>query len=534
MIFLHKILGVAAMMSAIATNGAQAGASALQPELRIDAGMVRGAPRDANGVLAFKGIPYAAPPVGELRWKSPQPVRPWDGVRDHTQFGPRCLSALEHDPEPGPPRSEDCLGLTVWTAAHQADEKRPVMVWIHGGGFQFGSSSSRVSDGAQLAGKGAVVVSLNYRVGVLGFLAYAPLDSEGPSGDYGLQDQIAALRWVHKNIARFGGDPGNVTVFGESAGAHAIGILMASPLAKGLFHKAIGESGAFWDGRNGALDSFDEARRRGAAFAKRVGASSVAALRAMPAETLNGAAMWNFSTNPMVTAFSPSIDRYVVPEAPAARFERGEQMHIPLLAGWNGTEDFPFRAFDLPHATAEQFRAAAERMFGSQRMAEFLKLYPAETDAEAKSSADALTAGIVISEQVWTWLGLQQRLGSVPVYGYNFTYTSPYVPIASHLVEVPFVFGTLTPQFVVGGKSPPSDADRQLSTTIMDYWLNFATKGDPNGPGLPRWPAYGKGEMLELGTAIHAIGVPHLDRLKFIASFRESGVFPSAWRHLGD
>jgi len=536
MVTLRKTLGAAVMvLSGIAAHGAQPQPSALGPEVRIDPGVVRGAARDAGGVLAYKGVPYAAPPVGNLRWRAPQPVRAWDGVQDHTQFSNRCLSALENDPEPGPPRSEGCLSLSVWTAAQQADEKRPVMVWIHGGGFQFGSSSSRVSDGTMLARKGAVVVSLNYRVGVLGFLAHPELDAEGPSGDYGLQDQIAALRWVQANIARFGGDPGNVTIFGESAGAHAIGILMASPPAKSLFHKAIGESGAFWDGRNGALESYDEAHQRGVAFARRVGAASIGALRAMPAETLNAAAMWKFTMNPMVTAFSPNVDRYVVPEVPATRFERGEQMHIPLLAGWNAAEDFPFRAFDLPHANAQQFRAAAEKMFGKERIGEFLKLYPAGTDAEAKASADDLTADVVIGEQVWTWLELQQRPGGVPVYGYKFTYTSPYVPIASHLVEVPFVFGTLTPQFVVGGKAPPSDTDRQLSAAMMDYWVNFAAKGDPNGPGLPQWPAYGsKGEVLELGTAIRAISTPQRDRFKFIASFRAFGAFPSKWRNAID
>ena len=536
MVFSRKTWGAAAMvLTGIVAQGAQAQPPALGPEVRIDTGAVRGAPRDAGGVLAYKGIPYAAPPVGDLRWRAPQPVRAWDGVQDRTQFGNRCLSALENDPEPGPPRSEDCLSLSVWTAAQQAEEKRPVMVWIHGGGFQFGSSSSRVSDGTQLARKGVVVVSLNYRVGVLGFLAHPELDADGPSGNYGLQDQVAALRWVQANIARFGGDPGNVTIFGESAGAHAIGILMASPPAKGLFHKAIGESGAFWDGRNGALESYDEAHRRGMAFAQRMGAASIGALRAMPAETLNAGAMWNFTMNPMVTAFSPNVDRYVVPEVPATRFERGEQMRIPLLAGWNAAEDFPFRAFDLPHANAQQFRSAAEQMFGKGRMAEFLKLYPASTDVEAKIAADELTADIVISEQVWTWLRLQQRLGGVPVYGYNFTYTSPYVPIASHLVEVPFVFGTLTPQFVVGGKAPPSDTDRQLSAAMMDYWVNFAAKGDPNGPGLPQWPDYGsKGEVLELSTVVRAISTSQRARFKFIASFRNSGALPSVWRNAID
>jgi para-nitrobenzyl esterase len=317
-----------------------------------------------RGVLAFKGIPYAAAPAGDLRWRAPQPAAAWSGVRDATQFGARCWSTWDADMSPGPPRSEDCLSVNVWTAARSATEQRPVMVWIHGGGFQFGSSAERVADGSRLARRGVVVVSMNYRVGVLGFFAHPELDHEGPSGNYGLQDQFAALRWVQANVAYFGGDPSNVTVFGESAGAHALGILMASPLAAGLMHKAIGQSGAFWDSEFGALASFDEARARGAAFAERLGATSIAELRTLPPEALTAAAPWNFGTNPTVTAFSPNVDCYVVPEVPAARYVRGEQLHIPLLAGWNAAEFFPFRGFALPHTTAAEFRAAASLSAG--------------------------------------------------------------------------------------------------------------------------------------------------------------------------
>ncbi|WP_246649036.1 carboxylesterase/lipase family protein [Bradyrhizobium canariense] len=307
-------------------------AAGLQRVVRTQAGFVRGGPRDASGVIAFKGIPYAAPPVGPLRWCAPQPPAPWDGVRDARVFGAGCLSALENDQRPGP-RDEDCLYLNVWTAAKRADEKRPVMVWIHGGGFQFGSSANPATDGNALAVKGVVVVSFNYRLGIFGFLAHPDLDMEAPSGNYGLQDQLAALRWVKANIAGFGGDPDNVTLFGESAGAMAVGILMASPLAHGLFHKAIGQSGAFWDGKHGPLQGFEEARARGLAFARQRGNGSIAALRSMPADRLNAAAPWSFRTSPVVTAFSPSIDGHVVPDVPARRFLRGEQMHIPLLAG---------------------------------------------------------------------------------------------------------------------------------------------------------------------------------------------------------
>lgn len=494
-------------------------------------GIVHGLERDERGVLAFKGIPYAAAPVADLRWRAPQPAPAWDGVREATRYGNRSFSAWAGDQTPGPPRSEDCLNLNVWTAAQHADERRPVMVWIHGGGFQFGSSAMPVSDGTKLAALGAVVVSMNYRVGVLGFLAHPDLDGEGPSGNYGLQDQLAALRWVQANIASFGGDPGNVTVFGESAGAHAIGILLASPLSAGLIHKAIGQSGAFWDTIHGSLTTFDEARARGIRFAEQLHAPSIAALRALPAEDVNAAAPWDFSHDPGATAFSPSIDGSVVPEVPLARYLRGNQLRVPLLAGWNGAEHFPFHDMALPHASAEDFYRAAERMFGGERLTEFFEHYPAGSDAEAAKSAEELAGDLLISEQIWDWLEVQQQTG-VPVYGYTFTYTSPYVPIASHLVDIAFVFGTLTPQFIVGSTAPPDQADRALSDTIMAYWVNFATHGDPNGPHLPLWPAYGAdGMLMEFGQTVSAQSNALAARFRFLSSYRTDGVFPAAWRN---
>ncbi|TYL99423.1 carboxylesterase family protein [Bradyrhizobium rifense] len=509
--------------------------TAAQPgrTIRTQAGLVRGEPRDAGGVLAFKGIPYAAPPVGPLRWRAPQPPMPWIGERDALAFGPASLSSLENDPRPGP-RDEDCLTLNVLTAAREADEKRPVMVWIHGGGFQFGSSANPATDGSLLAAKGVVVVSFNYRLGVLGFLAHPDLDADAPSGNYGLQDQLAALRWVQSNIAAFGGDPDNITLFGESAGAMAVGILMASPLARGLFHKAIGESGAFWDGRHGPLQSFDEARARGLAFTRRQGEASIRALRAMPAEQLNAAALWNFERDHVTEAFSPSIDHHVVPDVPARRFSRGDQMHIPLLAGWNSAEGFPFMSQSLPAHSARAFRAAAENMFGKERLTDFLRLYTANTDARAKASAAALTGDMVVGEQCWQWLRLHQASDRAPVYGYHFNYTSPYTPIASHVTEIPFVFGTLTPQRVIGSTTPPAEADRALSATMMDYWVNFAMRGDPNGPGLPSWPAYDKSDVVQiLGNTIEARRNPDADRFGFLGSFREDGVLPIRWREAG-
>jgi para-nitrobenzyl esterase len=498
--------------------------------VRTQAGQVRGLQRDAGGVLAFKGIPYAAPPVGPLRWRPPQPPAPWTGVRDALTFGAGCLSSLANDHRPGP-RAEDCLTLNVWTAAREADEKRPVMVWLHGGGFQFGSSANPATDGRLLAAKGVVVVSFNYRLGIFGFLAHPDLDAEAPSGNCGLKDQLAALRWVQANIAAFGGDPGNVTLFGESAGAMAVGILMASPLAHGLFHKAIGESGAFWDGRHGPLQSFEEARARGRAFARRQGDASIAALRAVPAEQLNAAAPWSFSLDHVTAAFSPSIDHHVIPDAPARRFLRGEQMHIPLLAGWNSAEEFPFMSQSLPAQSAQAFRNSAAAMFGKQRLAEFLTLYPAGTDAQSKASAAALTGDMVIGEQCWQWLRLHRAGNRAPVYGYHFNHTSPYTPMASHVTEIPFVFGTLTPQGVIGSTTPPAQADRALAQAMMSYWVNFAMRGNPNGPGLPAWPAHDESDVVQiLGRTMEPRPNPQADRFGFLGSFRQDGVLPMRWR----
>lgn len=512
------------------TGGPPIADEVLREEVVTRGGTVRGVKRNEDGVLVFKGIPYAEPPVGDLRWRAPQPARPWSGVRDARNFGNRCLSALENDPVPGTPRSEDCLTLNVWTAAESVAEKLPVMVWLHGGGFQFGAGSDATTDGARLAQKGVVLVSVNYRLGVLGFLAHPELDGEGASGNYGLQDQLAALRWVRDNIAFFGGDAENVTLFGESAGAMAVGILMASPLAHGLFHKAIGQSGAFWDGKYGPLESFAESRARGIAFQHKMGAGSIADLRAMPAGTLNSAALWNFNRNPTVSAFSPNIDGYVVPDVPAARFARGEQMQIPLLAGWMAAEYYTFRAYSLPHASAEAFRAAAALMFGKERFSEFLALYPAATDGEASASAESLTSDFTISEQTWYWLEMQKRTGQ-PVYGYAFTYTSPYVPIASHITDVPFVFGTLTPQHIIGNNVPPAQADIKFADLIMTYWSNFSRSGNPNDAKLPTWPVYNQeGIIQELGNSVAAQKVAQRERFRFISSFREGGVLPWRWR----
>lgn len=493
-------------------------------------GTVHGVASD-GGVVAFKGIPYAAPPVGPLRWRPPQPAARWTSPRDATRFGTPCLASPLPLRIPAIPQGEDCLSLNVWTPATGAGAKRPVMVWIHGGGFEFGSSAQPGYDGTALARHDVVVVSFNYRLGVLGFLAHPALDREGPaSGDYGLQDQIAALRWVRANIAAFGGDPANVTIFGESAGAHAVGILMASPPAKGLFAKAIAESGAFWDSEHGSLPTHDEAIGRGIAFQRRMGAASLAALRAMPAEQLNTAARWDFRLDPGTTAFAPSVDGYVVRDVPAAVLARGKGADVPLLAGWNAREEAPlFLPRALPHDTPQAFKAAVARLFGADRMTAAETVY---SSTDPAGSSATLIGDLIISQQTWELLALQHRVRPAGVYAYQFSFTSPYSPVANHGAGVKYTFGNLPPP-LPGAGGAPSDRDRATADLMTAYWTNFAAKGDPNGPGLPNWPAYaGPGSQVLAITPTGAMAAAETgtDRFRFIQSFRKAGRLPQRWR----
>lgn len=503
-------------------------------QLSLPSGTIRTGDRDAQGVLAFKGIPYAAPPVGKLRWRSPMLAAPWQGVRDATAFGLRCWApALGGPAQLNTPAGEDCLTVNVWTGARAAGEKRPVMVWIHGGGFQFGASGEANTNGVELASKGAVLVSFNYRLGVFGFLSHPALDAEGsPSGDFGLQDQIAALKWVQANIAQFGGDPANVTIFGESAGAMSVGLLMASPLAKGLFAKAICESGAFWDSEHGSLETRVEAQARGKALADRLAHGSIAALRSVPAEVLGKETAWGFRVDPVSQAFSPNVDGYVLPTSPAQAFADGYATEVPLLAGRNGAEGKIFAGAGLPHGNATEFRSSAAARFGKTRMAQFLKAYPSDTDAAATAASEQMIGDLRVSEQVWDLQRLHSRSGAAPTYGYQFNYRSAYAPLPIHGAEIDFVFGTLKPQMMAPTASTEV-RDREVADQMTSYWVNFARTGNPNGPGLPSWPTYavnnphvmvfdaaGTAAGQETGTA----------GLRFIESYRKDGRLPAAWR----
>lgn len=503
-----------------ASDGRPAG---FDHHVAISSGKLAGSPADASGIVSFKGIPYAAPPVGNLRWKAPQPVPHWDGVRDATHFGHQCWAAKAFAGPAVANSSEDCLYLNVWSGAKSRSAKLPVMVWFHGGGFQFGSGSDPASDGTMLAKKGVVVVTLNYRLGVFGFLSRPDLDAESggrKSGMYGIQDLIAALTWVKDNISQFGGDPDNVTVFGESAGSHAIGILMSSPLAKGLFHKAIGESGAFWESE---IRPYGDAQATGVALGAQLNAPTLERLRQISAAELVDATDWNLE---VATKFSPVVDGYVLPELPYLRFKNGRQNDVPLIAGWNMAEGSLFHGYSLPHDTAKAFTDAAAKKFGTENMKDFLQHYPASSAEQAAQSAEALVGDLSIKYETWTWALQQQKTGRSPVFVYNFSFTSPFTPVAGHVTEVAYVFGNFLPR-PFHGKAAATAQDHAMSEAIQSYWTNFARTGNPNGPGLPQWPQFAgdeTGQAIHLGNAIQAGAVEGKARFHFLDRFRVDGL----------
>ena len=498
-------------------------------QVKTEGGIVEGLSAATPGVRVFRGIPFGAPPNGELRWKAPQPVRPWKGIVKATEFGPRCMQAAVFSDmifrdRAAKPMSEDCLYLNVWTPAKYAQDRLAVMVWFYGGGFQAGSSSEPRYDGENFAKKGIIVVSVNYRLGVFGFFSHLELTKTSglhASGNYGLMDQIAGLRWVKQNIAAFGGDPEKVTIAGESAGSLSVSALMASPLARGLFRGAIGESGAFF-GRppaGSAMQTLGETEKTGAKFAELVAAKDLAALRAKSAEDLLSAAQKDRSLQ-----FWPSVDGYVLPKDVATTFAEGKQAHVPLLAGWNAEEASWAVVYAKEKPTAETLPQQMRTRF-DDRAAEILKLYPASNDAEARKSAIDLASDLFIVYITWEWLEMQNKTGQAPVYGYVFDRTPPVAPDsrvngvspkelgARHACEIEYVFGTLKSQ-----PNPWESVDYQISDAMASYWANFTTTRDPNGPGLAKWPVYdgGAGPMvMHFAEQVQAIPQAHRDRYRF-------------------
>lgn len=491
---------------------------------------------DGAGVRVFKGIPYASPPVGDFRWKEPQPMAPWTVRREASQFGDRCqqMPFPAYRPIGQSGMSENCLFLNVWSAP--GAEHRPVIVWIHGGGFGYGYSNQAEYDGDGFAQKGLVYVNLNYRVGAFGFLALPELTQESPhgsSGNYGILDQIAALQWIRRNIAAFGGDPDNITIFGESAGSISVNVLTASPLAKGLFTRAIGDSGA---GLGTSIDtlpvrSLAWEEQRGILFEKAFGARSLAELRSVPAATVaeigeNGP---GFLFN--ASRFAPAIDGYLLTEAPAETYSRGAQNNVALLAGWNSHEEITFmlgsghggcRPAWNDAQTPQAFVQQAHRSFGANA-ADFLDLYPHATDAEAKASAADVLADLVVGWPTWKWADLQSASGRTPTYLYLFGKTPPiqypfHAP--AHGSEIPYAFDNL--QAFSWSWDP---MDHQLALTMSSYYANFAKTGNPNGLGLPRWPPYRSSDPQHMVfDANGAAAVPlSLTKLRLLEANRSAG-----------
>ena len=485
--------------------------------LHVAGGVVEAASSSKPGVRVFKGIPYAAPPVGDLRWKAPQPVVKWNGARLADHFGPRCMQAPIYNDmifrDSG--SSEDCLHLNVWTPAKSASERLPVMMWIHGGGFQAGASSEPRQDGDVLATRGVIVVSINYRMGVFGFLAHPGLTAESPhhaSGNYGLMDQWAALRWVHQNIKAFGGDPKKVTVFGESAGSFSVSALMASPLSRDLIAGAIGESGAFF-GPTLAAKPLAAAEEQGAKFGE------LTALRAMPADKMLTATR----AQPGM-AFNPVVDGYFFPAAPSEIFAAGKQAHVPLLAGWNADEmPFPVLMAKDP-MTPDRLSAQLRDKYVSEADA-MQKAYPAANDDDALQAARELSSDQFIGYSTWKWIDTQSRTGGKQVYRYSFTRVRPPKPDAMvgkipatkfgavHASEIEYVFGALdsNKEFVW------QPEDYKVSEMMQMYWTYFAKTGDPNGPGVPKWGAYP--QVMRIDVNGQSAAETHRDRYEALDRF---------------
>lgn len=529
-------LALAALLVTVALSllllGGQGCGSSGVAEVKLDSGPVKGVEQEANGtkLWVFKGIPYAAPPVGDLRWRPPQPVKPWTEVRLCDKFGPSC-------PQPSQsgtfyldvgPTNEDCLYLNVWTPAKSPKDQLPVMVWIHGGSFETGSGSMAVYDGANLASLGVVVVTINYRLGPLGFLAHPALSSESPegvSGNYGLLDQIAALKWVRRNIAGFGGDPNRVTVFGESAGAISILDLLVSPLAKGLFSGAICESPILLDqgfGVTTTAASLSHAEAAGADFAAGLGVDPSGDLLAQmrqktPEELLARASEWAAKRGLLDEGlvWKPVADGFVLPEPPTKLWVEGKHHQVPLIIGTTADEGNLFVAG--AKVSAEEYVAKMKEIFG-EFAEEALRMYPAKTSQDVPGSFSRMLTEVGFASTAR--FAARMMCDEAPTYVYQFTRVPLRNPMgAFHGVEIPYVFGTMDMFSVLGQIEP---VDRELSKQIMGYWTRFAASGDPNGKDAPAWPRYDAqtdqhlelGDTIKTGAGLHKAACDFADKLR--------------------
>ena len=494
-----------------ATAFAQSHKEAQLPQVKTTNGILEGV--DDSGIRTFKRIPFAAPPVGDLRWKEPQQVKNWEGIRKADKFGPRAMQrAIFGDMGfRSDGMSEDCLYLNVWTPALSAKEGLPVLVYFYGGGFAAGDGSEYRYDGESIARKGIVSVTVNYRLSIFGFMAHPELTKESPhhaSGNYGLLDQAAALKWVSQNIAAFGGDPKRVTIAGESAGSYSVSAQMASPLSRKLIAGAIGESGSLLDTH--PTNTLAQGETNGLKFAEMAGAKSIADMRKLPASKLV-----EVGTNHEFELFSVVVDGYFFPQAPIAIYEAGEQAHVPLLVGWN-SEEMNFRALmgsDEP--TRENFTKVVQKAYGSQA-AEVLKVYNASSDKEVEQVATDLSGDRFIGYSTWKWSDVCVKTGGSPVYRYYFARPRPAmraemgnafaglaggivkdatakkVPAASgavHSSEIEYALGNLPTNRVYDWQPE----DYKVSEIMQSYFVNFIKTGHPEGLALPAWPAVKSG-----------------------------------------
>lgn len=508
---MKKIVGLVTMLMVFVA--VQSFAQQPSP-VKVQEGLVQGTFED--GLTVYKGIPFAAPPVGDLRWKAPQAPAKWEGVRQATKFAPAPMQG--GNPPSG--KSEDCLYLNIWTPAKSADDKIPVMVYIYGGGFAGGNASDAWTSGEKLAKKGVVLVNIAYRVNQFGFLAHPELSAESPnqvSGNYGILDQIAALKWIQKNIAAFGGDPSKVTIFGESAGAISVSMLCASPLAKGLFSGAISQSGGSFGptrpttfpGEN--MKTLKQAEESGKTYVQKAGVSSIAELRKIEADKVpSGFGMpggW------------PITDGYVIPDDQHRLYEAGKYNDIPVLIGYNSDEGASFSREKTP----EEYIAGIKARYG-KFADDLIKAYPAAENSVPKTARD-LARDAAFGWQTWAWANLQSKTGKSKVYYYYFDQhpdypkDSPRYGYGSpHAQDVSYVFQHLDT------KNPETTkSDLEISEAMATYWTNFAKFGNPNGNGVPEWPAFSEAnpKVMYFSQKPFVGPVPSAESLKVLDQYFE-------------
>lgn len=504
-------------------------------------GVLEGTVNPGTGIRMFKGVPFAAPPVGDLRWKEPQPAKDWTGVRKADQFGPRCSQR----PVFGDMNfrstgmGEDCLYLNIWTPAKSGNANLPVLVYFYGGGFMAGDGSEPRYDGESLATKGIVAVTLNYRLDIFGFFSHPELTRESPhhaSGNYGLLDQHAALLWVKRNIAAFGGDPNKITIGGESAGSTSVSAHMASPLSKDLIAGAIGESGSYM----GTLspEPLANAEQVGVKFAASVGAASLAALRAMTVEQL-----FKETGKPGAVRFPATIDGYFLPRPPRQIYAEGKQAHVPLLAGWNSQEGPAERILGKAEPTPENYASAVRKLY-PDHAEEALKVYGAATREQVLENATALSGDRFIGYSTWVWSNLCEKTGGKPVFRYYYSRPRPAMrpemgnavaglaggvirspgagatpapPArgAVHSAEIEYALGNLATNRVYAW----TEDDYKVSRTMEEYFANFIKTGNPNGSNLPKWPAANSDKsvpVMHIDVESRAEPEKHRERFEFL------------------